>query len=269
MRKNINRTYRDKKVFERLYIDEKKGIIEISQIFNISQGLVVHWLRNHGIKSRPVGDYNSAVELFKDKNFLYKKYVLERKSLPTIAKEMNCGHDCVSNWLKRHGIKRRTISEALTGTKKPAYMIPIFRERARKQFKGEKNPNWKGGVSSRNHSFRTSVDYRIWQRAIWERDNYTCALCPSWSKPQAHHIKPLWHSWKLRLDMNNGITLCKSCHEKIRGKELDYVKKFSLMILEKRPNSVEPKSKDMAIPSQASLLKARACVETMGSPRKR
>ena len=238
MRKNIDRTYRDKKILERLYVDEGKSIIMISKIFEISNSLVLHHLRKHGIKTRIRGDYNSAVEFFKDKKFLVEKYVLKAMSLPEIAKEMNCSDDCVLNWLKKHNIPRRTKKEALTGKPKPAYMIPIFRERAKKQ-KGSKNGNWKGGVTSKHHSFRTSGDYLIFQKAIWERDNYTCVLCFSWKKPQVHHIFPLWHSWDKRLDLNNGITLCKKCHESIRGKELQYSNHF-LMVLKNRVNSGKP-----------------------------
>ena len=259
MRNNINRTYRNPEILKRLYIDEKKGIIEISRIFNIDTSLVFHHLKKNGIKSRQRGDYNPAVESFKNKDFLVEKYVLKRMSLPEIAKEMNCSDDCVSNWLKKHNIKRRTISESLKGKKKPDYMIPIFRERAKKQFTGNNNPNWKGGVTSKHHSFRTNSEYRIWQRAIWERDNYICALCTSWSKPQAHHILPLWHSWGKRLDMNNGITLCKKCHESIRGKELQYISRFNLMILKKRVNSGKPQGNPE--PSRVETRKVQRLLE--------
>lgn len=245
--------HQDKKVLETLYIDQKKGIIAISRIFNIHETTVLHWLEKHEIKIRVRGDYNPAVEYFRDREFLYQKYVVEKKSLPEIAKEMNCSDDCVVNWLKKHNIQRRTKSEALTGKPKPAYMIPIFRERARKQFAGAKNPNWKGGVTSKHHSFRTSSDYSIFQKAIWERDNYTCALCSSWKKPQVHHIYPLWHSWDRRLDLTNGITLCKNCHEDIRGKELKHAPTFSLMVLKKGMNSGKPKRKVVGNPEPSRV----------------
>lgn len=58
------------------------------------------------------------------------------------------------------------------------------------------------------------VEYTKWRKAIYERDEYTCQNCKKvGGKLQAHHIK----SWKqypeLRLEINNGITLCEECHK--------------------------------------------------------
>jgi hypothetical protein len=66
---------------------------------------------------------------------------------------------------------------------------------------------------------------KIWRTKVFERDNYTCVMCKETSGNghrvtlNAHHIK----SWKdfpeLRDNIDNGITLCKSCHYKIHSKK--------------------------------------------------
>lgn len=107
--------------------------------------------------------------------------------------------------------------------------------------KGKNNSNWKGGISSLSLLLRTSHKYNNWRKIIFERDNYKCQECSQVGKKlEIHHIKlfsiilseflaiysqfspiedketlirlsefygPFW-------EINNGITLCKKCHDK-------------------------------------------------------
>jgi 5-methylcytosine-specific restriction endonuclease McrA len=41
----------------------------------------------------------------------------------------------------------------------------------------ERNPNWRGGISTVAHLIRTSPEYKKWRQTILERDNYTCQNC--------------------------------------------------------------------------------------------
>lgn len=78
---------------------------------------------------------------------------------------------------------------------------------------GEKNINWKGGISTLSMKIRQSKSYREWRRAVLERDNYTCQMCGrKYSKLNAHHKIPFSESRLNRLDLDNGITLCVDCH---------------------------------------------------------
>jgi 5-methylcytosine-specific restriction endonuclease McrA len=51
-----------------------------------------------------------------------------------------------------------------------------------------------------------------WTQQVKLRDNKVCKYCSSTNKIVAHHIKPKELYPELRLDINNGITLCYSCH---------------------------------------------------------
>lgn len=82
---------------------------------------------------------------------------------------------------------------------------------------GEKNPNWKGGITgitSERVKFYSSLEYKQWRAKVFQRDNWICQTCHKKSEGdlEAHHIK----SWKdfseLRFDLDNGITLCEKCH---------------------------------------------------------
>ena len=51
---------------------------------------------------------------------------------------------------------------------------------------------------------------------VFKRDNFKCVLCgdKKGGNIEADHIKDFALYPELRLDINNGRTLCKSCHKK-------------------------------------------------------
>ena len=90
--------------------------------------------------------------------------------------------------------------------------------------RGSKSHLWRGGITDTNMKIRNSLEYKIWRAAVFERDSYTCIWCKTpggWSKEQkrkinlnADHIKRFALYPELRLDINNGRTLCEDCHKK-------------------------------------------------------
>lgn len=84
---------------------------------------------------------------------------------------------------------------------------------------GDKNGNWKGGITPKNKKIRNSIEYRLWRKAIFERDNFTCQKCGEHGgKLMAHHINNFTDFSELRLAIDNGITLCKKCHTEFHKK---------------------------------------------------
>lgn len=81
-----------------------------------------------------------------------------------------------------------------------------------KNNRGENNPNWKGGRSE----YR-GENWKIQRKKALERDNYTCQLCGSKQNLEVHHIIPFndFKSYEKANELNNLVTLCKSCHGKI------------------------------------------------------
>mgnify|MGYP003395199023 CR=1 FL=1 len=91
------------------------------------------------------------------------------------------------------------------------------------QVSGEKCHLWKGGVSQQNRTERanimSSLEYKIWRKGVFEKDNYTCIWCGARSgkgkavELHADHIKPFKEYPELRFALDNGRTLCVPCHK--------------------------------------------------------
>ena len=81
--------------------------------------------------------------------------------------------------------------------------------------KGDKAPNWKGGVSPKNWLIRSSIEYRLWRESVFSRDHWNCQNCGERGYMHAHHIKPFSKYPELRFAIDNGITLCKQCHKQL------------------------------------------------------
>lgn len=107
-------------------------------------------------------------------------------------------------------------------------------------FKRNKHPNWQGGLTPIHLSIRHSKKYADWRQTIFIRDNFTCKECGNKQSGNlnAHHKKPfsillkeaqeylpLMDIYEAVMtytpiwDLDNGITLCKDCHEKKHCKD--------------------------------------------------
>ena len=81
--------------------------------------------------------------------------------------------------------------------------------------KGEKSHRWQGGLTNENMLLRKGLDYKSWRESVFKRDNYTCQSCGQYGGHlTADHIKEWCLYPLLRFDINNGRTLCRTCHQK-------------------------------------------------------
>jgi len=92
--------------------------------------------------------------------------------------------------------------------------------------RAEKSLNWKGGITPINKLIRCSPEYINWRKKVFERDNFICQECKEKGGVlHSHHKKPFASFPELRFDSNNGITLCKKCHLKVKHKAIQEMEK--------------------------------------------
>lgn len=87
---------------------------------------------------------------------------------------------------------------------------------------GPLSGNWRGGIYPKNLLIRRSQKYKEWVQQVYRRDDYTCQDCDEkGGSLNAHHIVPFRECreyWKEGIfDVDNGLTLCKGCHQKVEG----------------------------------------------------
>lgn len=99
------------------------------------------------------------------------------------------------------------------GPRKGMVTPPDRKLKLREQKLGSKNPAWRGGVSSVRVKLSNTEEYKLWRSSVFERDDYTCRHCGTrGGYIEADHIIPYMIDKTALLDVNNGQTLCKSCH---------------------------------------------------------
>lgn len=139
--------------------------------------------------------YQEVYNIFKLKNceLLSLEYINNSSLLKYICKCGNTSEINLSNFLK--------------GT--------MCEECYRESCKGENNHHWNPNLTEEDRIIKRNYDeYKIWRTLIFERDNYTCQCCgdSKGSNLNAHHKDGYNWCKEKRLDVNNGVTLCKNCH---------------------------------------------------------
>lgn len=118
--------------------------------------------------------------------------------------------------------------------------------------RGDRGSNWRGGITSLVSLIRHLPESKQWRKSIFTRDNYTCQDCgkrgieihPHHKKQFAIILQEFLQQYSqfspiedketlVRLaityepfwDINNGITLCKDCHKKIKHNKKPTIKR--------------------------------------------
>lgn len=111
---------------------------------------------------------------------------------------------------------RQHLSEARRG-------LPMSKPRSlehTEKLSGRNHWNWRGGISG-NGVAEDFINWKRWKRAVHRRDNRTCQICGATGlrgmNLQADHILPKRDYPELRWSIDNGRTLCQSCHLGVTG----------------------------------------------------
>lgn len=78
--------------------------------------------------------------------------------------------------------------------------------------------------------------YIKWRQEVYKRDKHKCQWpnCNQRSRLNAHHIKNWAQFPGLRFVVDNGITLCRSHHDQIKGLEEAFAATFMRIVASKK-----------------------------------
>jgi 5-methylcytosine-specific restriction endonuclease McrA len=87
------------------------------------------------------------------------------------------------------------------------------------------------GKSKERTKFNTSDKWKMVRELAFIRDNYTCKMCNNRGsvKLNGHHVKSYKNHPKERLNTDNIVTLCESCHLKLHHKK-EYKTKYKYLL---------------------------------------
>lgn len=146
--------------------------------------------------------------------WLEHEYVTRQRSAVDIARDGGCGENNILYWLQRHGIPARSMAEvrAIKQWGPVGEANPMYGRR------GPLNPNWKGGLTPARQALYATLEWRRFARAVRRRDK-GCRRCGATTALEIHHIIPFSEAPLLVMDMGNAIVVCRSFHQRIRGRE--------------------------------------------------
>lgn len=146
-------------------------------------------------------------------NYERTKEIRERASRVALESFAN-GRIAPNKGKKMSDEQRKKVSENNARWWKGKTKSEEYRRNMGKNRKGPNNSNWKGGITPENTKIRESLDYTLWRKAVFERDNFTCRKYGvRGGKLRAHHINNFAEFPELRLAIDNGITLSDLAHK--------------------------------------------------------
>lgn len=156
--------------------------------------------------------------IFRERAYLTAEYVKKSRSTGDIAREHGVTDAAVLFWLRKHGIPRRSISDArkakhwgVSGAANPMHGRC-----------GSKNPRWIDGSSPERQRMYARSFWKELVLTVYRRDGFKCLRCASphgkGNRLHTHHVKPWAGNPDARFDLRNIVTLCDRCHRWVHSK---------------------------------------------------
>lgn len=192
-------SYMTQEWMEEHYVNQRLSCDDIAALLGITEASVRRYLREYGIPIRYRSRGSARVKPLNDHDWLYDQYVTQRKSACAIAHELRVCESSVMRALARHDIPRR----------------------------------FKAAEKRYRHAYRRIFSDRK-RQLIMARDQHHCRMpgCTATEDLQLHHIIPLQNGGTNAMD--NGITLCRPCHQRTFGCEESFALLFWSILATRR-----------------------------------
>ncbi|MGD2182934.1 FAD-dependent thymidylate synthase [Lusitaniella coriacea] len=220
-------------------VQQGRSVEEIAQISQCSITTVRDWLKKYEITlqtkdtkfakgQKPWNDRPDA--LYHRKSWLEKqlKDGLHADEMAILA---GCSIEAIKKWVYAYGL---ALNKRSPGTKMPwnkgqtGYTLNLSEESRRRRIenarryakRGSESIFWKGGTSNNRELIGA------WTRQIapevHRKFNYICQKCGTrGGLLHAHHLVPIFADVSLAYNLDNLVSLCKSCHQFIHQNHLE------------------------------------------------
>lgn len=184
-----------------------------------SEGRIAKGMRlSPGTEFKP-GAHWRIPQPFRDKTWLEREYVALQRNTGEIGAEFGVSCEAISFWLKKHGIPRRSMSQAraikywgLVGAANPMFGKV-----------GEMNHNFVDGSSPERQRMYARSEGKAFLCEALRAGGYCCARCNAkqdGANPlHVHHLKAWAGNPTLRFDLSNVALLCRNCHRYVHSKK--------------------------------------------------
>ena len=218
-----------KQDLESMYIVEGMTQKQIGKEFGVQAHAISVWLSKYNIQARVPMPPEYELE---------KMHTYEGMTQEQIGSEFGVHYATVGNWLRYYNISTAGRQGVIVPIPPKDDLISCI-DNGLNQYQIAENYKvcnaiifkWceHYGIPGMVNNFRCTTDEHInWKYTVFDRDHRTCQKCGATNTPmQAHHIVPYCDHPEIAYDIENGITLCKNCHEFIRGYEYDYIEQFA------------------------------------------
>ena len=124
------------------------------------------------------------------------------------------------SWYKPSVETKRRIGLANSISLRGKKLSEEHKRKIGESHKGEKSHLWRGGISTETEKIRHSLESKLWQGSVKNRDSNRCQKCEEnrIRYLTAHHILNFSSHKELRFAIDNGITFCLSCHKEFHKK---------------------------------------------------
>jgi len=203
-----------KEYLAHMYTDLRKTCKEIAVENGCSISKVNSLLHKFDIKSNRNGAKRLSVEV---KCSNCSGVIVRRPS--TVSKRNFCGYICYYGWMVGNT-------------------------------RGENCNNWKGGITAISSNNLKTFEFRKLRRTVL-KEFPVCIMCNNRTRLHVHHIKTRREFPELTFEQSNLVTLCCSCHAKVKGKEKEWEEYFMRLICKGDELLETPNVKTRAISIQA------------------
>jgi len=135
--KDNDAKYKDKGWLRKQYWGKGEGLPRVAEKCDVSPGTISYWLKKYNIRVRGYKEANqkrvdeerNIKTKYRNKDWLKKKYLSEKKSCKEVGKICGIGESSVRYWLHKFNIKSRTKSEVVELWSKEKYKDNKYRDR--------------------------------------------------------------------------------------------------------------------------------------------